>query len=267
MRNTQLFFIILQKLKTNAKNLINMKKILLSLLCLTLFSGVFAQSFSLTFADGTAISPGATIQFLGDPTDDVIQAAVYVKNNSNAAKDVKVKKVINDGDTLTWTVNTFCWGLCYPPTTYVSISLNIQPGAICDQFQGDYNPTNVPGISKIMYVFFDENNINDSVAVVVNYNASPASAGDELVNLVKFSDAYPNPAISLVNVDYTVPEMVSKATITITNLLGNKVKEFNLDNRSGKIQIPVYDLVNGFYFYSLLADDQLLITRKFIVRH
>jgi len=244
-----------------------MKKILLSLLCLTLFSGIFAQSLSLTYADGTAIAPGATIQFLGDPGDEVIQAIVLVKNNADVAKEVKVKKVINEGDTLQGTVNTFCWGLCFFPTTYVSpYPQTIQPGAVCDQFYGDYNPLTVPGISKIMYVFFDVNNTNDTVAVTVEYNASPASVSDKLAGMVKFSEAYPNPAIGSVYVDYNVSTIINKASIVITNMLGSKVKEVSLDNRSGKARIEVSDLVNGVYFYSLVADDQLILTKKFVVR-
>jgi hypothetical protein len=244
-----------------------MKKILLSGLLLLFFSGIFAQSLSLLDTNGVAIAPGATIQFLGDPNDDVIQAIVLVKNNASAALDVKVKKVINAGDTLSGTVNTFCWGLCFPPSTYTSpFAQTIQPGDTCDQFYGDYNPMTIPGASKIMYVFFDINNTNDSVAVTVRYNASPAGIHDGLLNLVKFSGAYPNPAINLVNVDYTIPETVTSASIVITNMLGLKVKEVKLGDRSGKARIAVSDLINGIYFYSLVADDQLLLTRKFVVR-
>jgi hypothetical protein len=261
------FFVILQTLKLNSKNLITMKKILLSLFCFALFTGVFSQSFSLTYADGTAINAGATIQFLGDPTDEVIQAIVYVKNNSTETKDVKVKKVINEGDTLPLTVNTFCWGLCYPPSTYVSpFSQTIEPDSVCTQFYGDYNPLTFPGVSKIMYVFFDINNTNDTVAVTVEYNASPASVGEKLSKFVKFSEAYPNPAIESINVDYVISTYVNKASIVIMNMLGSKVKEVTLDNRSGKVRINVSDLINGIYFYSLVADDQMVLTRKFVVK-
>lgn len=244
-----------------------MKKILLSLICATIFSGIFAQSLSLTDTNGVSINAGATIQFLGDPADEVIQAIVFVKNNADVAKEVKVKKVINAGDTLPGTINTFCWGLCFPPTTYVSpFSQVIEPGAVCKQFYGDYNPLTVPGVSKIMYVFFDVNNTNDTVAVTVEYKASPASVSDDLIRLVKFSEAYPNPAVSAVYIDYTVPESVKSAKIAITNMLGSKIREVKLDNRSGKARIAVSDLVNGIYFYSLVADDQLLLTKKFVVR-
>jgi hypothetical protein len=255
-------------LKTNYKILIDMKKILLWLLCLSFFSGIFAQSFSITDTNGVVLNPGATIQFLGDPADEVIKAVLYLKNNSDAAKDVKMKKVIKQGDTLALTINTYCFGgLCFPPTTYMSpVSYTIEPGQVYEGFYGDYNPLTVPGLSKIMYVFFDVNNNNDSVAVTVEYNASPFSVKDDLKSHVKFSDAYPNPAIETLYVDYVISTVVNKASIVIMNMLGSKVKEVSLDNRSGKARIAVSDLVNGVYFYSLVADDQLILTKKFVVK-
>jgi hypothetical protein len=251
----------------NDKNLITMKKILLSLLCLALWSGTFAQSFVVTDTNGVELNAGGTIQFMGDPSDEVIQAIVYLKNVSDVVKDVKVKKVINEADVLPGTVNTFCWGLCFPPDTYISpFAQTIQGGALCDQFYGDYNPLNVPGITRITYVFWDVNNTNDSVAVTVEYNASPASVNDGPVSKTKFSDAYPNPAIDHVNIDYNVSALVNNASIIVMNMLGSKVKEMPLENRSGKARIMVSDLTNGIYFYSLVVDDQVVVTRKFVVK-
>ncbi|NTV84108.1 MAG: T9SS type A sorting domain-containing protein [Bacteroidales bacterium] len=245
-----------------------MKKILLSLFCLTIFSAVFSQSFSLQDTNGVAINAGATIQVLGEPTDDVITAKIHVKNNAGDAKDVKVKKVINEGNVLPNTMNYFCWGVCYGPDTYESpFAQNIAAGAVNDQFYGDYNPQAVPGKSTISYVFFDANNRNDSVAVTVEFYASPAFIADDLAKLVKFSDAYPNPAISKVNVDYAIPEYVRTATITITNMLGAEVRKVNLDEHNGTARIQVSELLNGIYFYSLVADDKIVLTRKFVVKH
>lgn len=244
-----------------------MKKILLLLLALTLITGSFAQSFSLSYL-GSSIPAGGTLPIIGDPADEIMDALINITNNSAVAKSVKVKKIVHEGDTLAGTINSFCWGLCYPDTTYLSpYPQNIEPGQISDQFYGDYRPNNIPGKSKIMYVFFDVDNRNDSVAVMVEYNASPASAGDDLASLVKFSGAYPNPAVKMVNVDYSIPSSVNKASITITNMLGCKVKEVKLDSYSGKSQIDVSELINGIYFYSLVADDQLILTRKFVVKH
>lgn len=243
-----------------------MKKILFSVFCLFLFAGAFAQSLSLQDTNGVAISAGSTYQVLGDPLETEIKAKIHIKNNSAEAKDIKVKKVhIN---VLPNTVNYFCFGLCYGPDTYVSpFPQTIQPGAVSDQFYGDYNPQTVPGKSTIMYVFFDMNNTNDSVAVYVEFNASPASVADQLESRVILSDAYPNPAISIVCVDYEMPADITRASILVTNMLGCKVKEVSLEKIAGKASIDISDLLDGIYFYSLVADGQLVRTRKFVVRH
>jgi hypothetical protein len=245
-----------------------MKKILLSLICLTIFSGTFAQSFSLQDTNGVAINAGSTLQIIGDPSDDIIQAIIYVKNNAAEAKDVKVKKVIHAGDTLPLTMNYFCWGLCFGPDTYESpFPQNIGPGQVNEQFYGDYSPQDVPGKSRIMYVFFDMNNRNDSVAVIVEFNASPAAIGDDLAKSVSFSEAYPNPAINKVKIDYSIMANVNNARIIITNMLGSKVKEIVLEELSGTASIEVSGFLSGIYFYSLVADDKLVLTRKFVVKH
>jgi hypothetical protein len=245
-----------------------MKKILLSVLFMAFFSGLFSQSFTLQDTNGVAIAAGSTYQLLGNPTDVVMTAKIYVKNNAAVDKEVKVKKIINEGDTLPLTINYFCWGVCYAPWTYVSpFSQTIAAGQVTEQFYGDYNPQSVPGKTRVKYVWFDVNDVNDSVAVTVEFNASPESTGKELKLNSKLSDAYPNPAISKVSLDYYMPGSVKSATVVITNMLGSKVKEIALEDISGRIQIPVSDLVNGIYFYSLVADNQLIDTRKFVVRH
>jgi hypothetical protein len=241
-----------------------MKKIILT--ALSLLFAVFLQASSLElYFNGSAVQHSSTVQVIGDPGAEYIQARINVKNISAAALDVKVKKVIHEGDTLPGTMNYFCWGLCFTPFTYTSPnSLNIQPGQTLEDFYGDYNPFNVIGISHITYVFFDMNNVNDSVAITVEFNASPASILDPAAG-VKFSEAYPNPAISVVNIDYTLSSSISRAAVVISNMLGCRVKEIPLTESAGKIQLPVYDLVNGIYFYSLVGDDRVILTRKFIV--
>jgi hypothetical protein len=225
------------------------------------------QSFSLQDTNGVFIDAGSTVQVLGLPTATVITAKIWVKNESAEAKDVMVKKIIHEGDTLAGTVNNFCWGLCYPPDTYVSpYAQTIQPGAVCNQFYGDYNPKNVPGKSKITFVFYDLINPNDSIAVTVEFNASPSSIGD-IAGLVKFSEPYPNPSTSKVNVDYSLPLGVNTASIKISNMLGGKVQDVKLEEKSGTARVDISEYANGIYFYTLVADGRQVITRKFVVRH
>jgi len=245
-----------------------MKRILLSLLSFSIAAGLTAQSFTLSDTNGVTINNGATYQVIGDPSDGVITGKIYVKNNAAVAKDVKVKKVINEGDVLPNTINSFCWGIqCYPPDTYESpFPLTIEPGTTATNFYGEYQPMTVPGISKVLYVFFDVNDRNDSAAVLVEYNASMASVGDDLAGRVTLSSAYPNPAMNTVKIDYTIPSDVKQASIVIHNMLGSEVKKISLEEISGTARIQVSELLNGIYFYSLVADEKLVMTRKFVVK-
>lgn len=244
-----------------------MKKNLLLAFAILFTTGLFSQSLSLIY-ESNPLAPGATIQVIGDPTAEYIQAKIDVKNNSATPLDVKVKKVIlNPTDTLPGTKNYFCWGLCFLPTTYVSPNfITIAGSQTISDFYGDYNPNLVVGVSKVTYVFFDQNNVNDSVAVQVEYNASPASIGENQAAGFTLSGAYPNPAITATSVDYKLPVNTRKASIVVTNMLGARVKEIAVTDIAGNLQIPVSDLLNGVYFYSLVADDRFVMTRKFVVK-
>ena len=243
-----------------------MKKILLSVFFITLLASAFAQSFSLQDTNGVAINAGSKVYILGDPADVVMTAKIWVKNNSGEAKEVMVKKFYVD--VLANTMNYFCWGVCYGPDTYVSpFGRTIEAGAVSHEFYGDYNPNAVIGKSTIMYTFFDAAKPNDSVAVYVEFNGSPASAGKDLAGSVSFSEAYPNPAVSKVKVDYALPEYVNEASIQITNMLGVQVREIKLEELNGTARIEVSELQNGIYFYSLVSDKKLVLTRKFVVKH
>ncbi|MBP6870868.1 MAG: T9SS type A sorting domain-containing protein [Bacteroidales bacterium] len=243
-----------------------MKKILLSLFAVCFLLSANTQSFVLSY-EGNTLAPDAVLVVADDPTVEVIEAWVNITNNAATAKSVLVKKVIHDGDTLAGSDNTFCWGLCYPNTTYVSpFPQTIQPGDTSDLFYGDYRPNNLIGISKITYVFWDEMNVNDSVAVNVHYKASPASVND-LAAKITASGVYPNPASGMAYIDYSIPNSGGNNRLVITNMLGAKIKEIGLKNISGKATLDVSELMNGIYFYSIISDNQQVITGKFLVRH
>lgn len=80
------------------------------------------------------------------------------------------------------------------------------------------------------------------------------------------SNAYPNPAFEIVNIDYKLPINVTKAKIRVSNLLGLTITNIDLVNNSGKTTINVSEFKNGIYFYSLMINNTPTTTRKFVVR-
>ena len=83
---------------------------------------------------------------------------------------------------------------------------------------------------------------------------------------VYFSEAYPNPASGTISFNYSLPEKTN-AKIYITNILGAKVADVELNANSGKQIISTNELNAGIYFYSLIVNDKVFCTRKLVIKH
>ncbi len=242
-----------------------MKKILLLFVVATLSTGLFAQSLALSDEHGP-IAPGGTIMVVGDPMDPFIVAHIDVKNNASTALDVKVFRRIVD--TLTGSKNYFCWGACFSYETDTSLTqLTIQPGETNSEFSGDYEPHEQIGSSYITYVFYDANNMADSVGVTVHFKTSPEGIAEDLTNKIDFSNAYPNPASKVAYFDYTMPTDVSQAKLVISNLLGAVVETVNVSANDNRIKLNTSNLKNGLYICSLEVQNSVVMTRKLVVNH
>ena len=98
-----------------------------------------------------------------------------------------------------------------------------------------------------------------------NNHFSIVSPGSEYKS-VDFSPAYPNPASTSATLDYMIPDGAS-GKLMLRNLAGNLVREVNLEKSAGKIVINTFDLKDGLYFYSVLLNNRIELTRKLMVRH
>lgn len=244
-----------------------MKRIILTISFFTLaISIVLAQSLSLSKENGAAINNGEEIKIFGDSTSgNTIYSYIDVTNNTGNDLDVLVKKV--ELSLVSGAENTFCWGVCYTPSTYVSPNpVTISANSTTSDFYGEYMPEGNLGESKIMYVFYPKNDENDSTAVVVNYNATPVGLEEEEFN-PELSEVYPNPVHKKAFFKYDFQTSVNNAKIVIRDMIGSVVKEKYLTKQSGKISFDMYDLNEGVYFYSYIIDDETHITRKLIVQH
>ncbi|MCX6235688.1 MAG: T9SS type A sorting domain-containing protein [Bacteroidetes bacterium] len=243
-----------------------MKEILLLIACTGILSlAVSSQSLSLSWEDGD-IPDKSEFPILVNPPVDVINAYIYIKNTTGESIDIKVKKIVQD--TMPGTTNTFCWGgSCYPPTTYVSPgSTTIGPGITnTTDFSGDYFCNGVLGTSKIWYVFFDERDPNDSASVLVNFIAGYAGLTDDLKKKIELSEAFPNPASNSTSFNYSLPSGIKNGSLVVRNLLGSKVKETIITGQQGKFVLNTSDLQKGIYLYSLIVDNQTILTRKLLV--
>lgn len=243
-----------------------MKKTILTIsFVISVVAFISAQSLSL-WHNQNEINNGDEITIFGDSTTtNTMYAHIDVMNKTNSDLDVKVKKV--EMSLVQGSQNFFCWQQCYTPATYISpVPVTIAANSTTELFDGEYMPKGNLGESKIKYVFFLENDMNDSAAVIVNYMATPVGI-EQQQSKPELSDAFPNPANEKVNFKYDLPADVSNAKVILRNMIGSVVKEVRLTNNSGEVSIDTYELNEGVYFYSYILEDKIYTTKKLVIQH
>jgi len=232
-----------------------MKRYLLILLGLTLAITVNAQTpLSLSW-DGEPID--GTITVFGDQFDAEIVAHAIVTNNTDQAMEVKVRR--NRIEMQEGTTSQFCWGLCFPPNTDESpTSMTINAGASSgdEDFSGHYIPNGVWGASTIEYEFFNANNEDQNVKMVVMFSATLSGFEDK--ETVTFS-MYPNPAIN----QLTIESEDAIQHLSIFDLTGKSVYESEFEQ--SKVDVNVEFLDSGIYLVRLQTNAGAVV-KKLSVR-
>jgi len=244
-----------------------MKRIIPLILILSalIFTGS-SQSLELYYQD-QLLTNGQDAVILENPSVQLITIHIGFKNISSVAVPVKVK--MREVSVMEGTMHYFCFGgACYPPGTVESPgSYSTAAGQLVeDQFYADYMPYEKQGTTKVKYTFFNENNVNDSVCVVVNFISGYLGLNGDLPGQVRLSQVYPNPAGNTASFDYSLTGGIQTAKLEVHNLLGSVVKEAVLTEALGKVTLHISDLQEGMYFYTLNAGGKSVASGKLIVR-
>lgn len=247
-----------------------MKKILLSALALVFVSAIWAQSTStLKVLDlsGTDIS-GGTIHIWDDSTNTTFEADVHILNTASSGFMMGMAKRTVNYD-YSGSYNYFCWTACYAPSVSVSPTPDtLYAGQPYTKFHGYFNPGNQSGTASITYTFYDQNNIGDSAWVTVVYHSDVAGIGaSSVTGENKLAAAAPNPANSFSSINYSLKSNVKSGKIVLYNMLGELIREINLEEKQGTVKLSVSEFTAGVYFYSLVADNKVVTTKKLVVSH
>jgi len=242
-----------------------MKRILFSLIALYLsIIVVYGQSLVITQTNGNLVNNGDTITSSVTAIDHSFIVRLDVINVSNNDLDVKVKKI--ELDTLPGTVNYLCWDLCYPPFIYTSAnSVTIASEDTNRLFYGEYESHNQAGKTRIMYVFFDVNNPNDSAWAVVEYHSGSGVFYTESNKETSSINAFPNPTNGIINFEYQLEESYNTAELIISNVLGETILRKPIINSDGKMVLDLNGFESGIYFYSIILDNNTILSRKFVI--
>lgn len=242
-----------------------MKKIYLALLFSIAFGTLIsAQSFSLTNIYGNTIQNGDTITLTSIDANVTYSLIVWVTNNSTSTKYVKALRT--EVITIPNSENYFCWGNCYQPGISLSIdSIKMESKYTEKGFSGDYNSNNNVGVTIIKYTFFDVENPSDEAFFFAKYVAGSSVGIDLSSKTYKLSNAYPNPANNLFNINYDLSG-ANKASVEIINIIGGIVRSEEINTQSSSASIDVSSLNNGVYFYNIIVDGRKIKSKKLIIQ-
>jgi hypothetical protein len=240
------------------------KRSIFTLLFLAVMGWVSAQSLRFEL-DGHVYEEGETI-ICNAPTEwgEYLQD-MQMRNLTGQDLNVLVKKEVMED--LEGVSNYFCWGLCFGPDTYVSPNPVAVPansvtsiGALSFHAMFDED---VFGKVQVRYSAYDERHPEDAVTINVIFHKS--GEGVHEVSAVRFGQAYPNPASSVVNFDYNI-NASDRASVSVYNLLGQEVKSQQVNGVQGHLSVSVADLNEGIYFCKLFVNGCAVSTEKFVVK-
>jgi hypothetical protein len=79
-----------------------------------------------------------------------------------------------------------------------------------------------------------------------------------------FVSIYPNPNNGEMTLLYELPNS-NNAQLLVHNTLGKLIKQYELNNKAQQLNINEPSLENGLYYYTIMVDDEIVKTDKFII--
>jgi len=210
---------------------------------------------------------GDTLTIWGSPDSSEIVFHAVVHNMTVSWMEIKVRR--NQIEMVDSSSSYFCWGACFPDDIVESPDSILIPSggsSVDTAFSGRYMPNTKIGTSIVEYMFYNADNEDQFVKVLVKYRASPEGIADILMRGGNISELYPNPATKFVSVDFDLPAKVKSASIRIVNLFGSVLKVLDVEHGTNKLTVDVSGLESGIYFYTVLLNGHVYETKKLIVQ-
>ncbi len=222
-----------------------MKNVNISLFIILLIFTVNGLSQTLTLSwEGQTL--GDSLLVMGLTTDNELVAHVVVTNNTGNSMGIKVKR--SPLEIVGGSVNYFCWaGNCYPPSVSQSpgyLTLGAGQSSGDEDFSGHYMPNGNYGDSFIEYEFFNMDNEDEYVKVVVQFATTIAGIDEHDLDV----NIYPNPATEYV----TIKLSCKMRTVMVYDYTGSKVMEENVNSSSHKMNTSL--LSPGIYLFKILTE-------------
>ncbi|MBR4391632.1 MAG: T9SS type A sorting domain-containing protein [Bacteroidales bacterium] len=247
-----------------------LKKVLLSTALFALVGILSAQSLQFEY-DGTVYANNEVVLCEAAPNSiGEMVMEMQLRNLTSEALQVIVEKEYID--IVEGTSNSFCWGLCFDESVFISPRpYELEAGAVSEhgilsfhyQLDPTYSGTDLlVGTTIIKYYAYPASNPDDKTCIEVHFRYNPENVAE---NNVQIGKAYPNPASTQIQFDFK-GQLHNNIKAVVYNLLGQEVKSTIVNGVQGKVVITLDDFQSGIYFCSFFMDGEMVKTEKFIVK-
>jgi hypothetical protein len=233
-----------------------MKKCL-AVLVLSLGVAVVAVAQNVSLLD----NPGTIKSRIGE----TLRIPIRARNNS----DRPLQLIIRRTQDLTGTQKAyFCVGDdCLDPSVE-EIGRKLEPGASLENVYYALETGLVGGTTHVSITILNRQNLVETTSAEFAVSISDHTEKSALFQSrdITLFDVYPNPVSDFANIDYSVHNEAVDAQIILHNILGNLVGTYTLPGLDTKAKISALELPAGVYFYTLVVNDEGVMTRKLIIR-
>lgn len=197
--------------------------------------------------------------------------SLILQNESDQTKEY-ILKFLRGNIASSQNVKICLGNTCYDPKKDLAkVKITLAPGEIYTDLylEFDLGITEAKGTFDLH--FANTENLRDVFIIESIYHVENPTSDASLVDHkdITLGSIYPNPTNSntrFVQLDYQIKNPNVKARVVINSIIGNPVADLRLDPQQKSIGINVSDLTPGFYFYTLIVDNQNIVTKKLVVK-
>jgi hypothetical protein len=224
-----------------------------------------AQSFSLFYHD-IKLAGDAALTRTGTPDTLEMTTWLTIRNDAATEKQIQAKKT--EVIMATGAACSLCWaGYCYPTEIFQTDNpLVLAPGASETSCFAHFITGGTVGTSIVRWTYFDKDDPEDSVSVIINYITYPTGIAGPGPGVQVRVQASPNPADKEIFFRLTDPTL-STYTITLCTISGQAVLDEKVSVSAGSLGIDTSVLPGGIYVYSLNSGGKMLGSGKIVICH
>ena len=195
-----------------------------------------------------------------------IRVPIHLKNNTDKAQFYVIRKVKGDfGDTQK---GYFCIGFNCLDASIVEFTKRIEPGETLQDLVFTFESGIQANQTILKFEFFPKGSPQEARdrTVTITVEEKPTRSYIFQSKEISVQDVYPNPVQDHAFIDYKLHTESVKARITLHNIFGKIMSDYDLPSSETRVKIQADELVSGVYFYTVYLNNNGILTRKLLVR-